>query len=455
MSQEQTMVADLRLERNAALALPRLVQGNGPAPAGSVLVRRASTPMTLEAWFQVTNPLQSGELYACCYLYNWAEDRWSLQDERFQCTGNIHAAFVPEEVRAACQSSASSEPLREPHVLAVPPVSAVAPVSSPLSAKVEEEVQRFEGHRYWIESVAFSPDGRRVLSGSGQPIGVGQSDFDFTVRVWDLDSGRELRGLQGHTNWVTSVHFSPDGQRVLSGSYDHSVRLWEVETGKELRRFLGHTDRIRSVALSPNGRRALSGGYDKMVRLWHVETGEEMLRFRNHQHWVISVAFSPDGRQAASGSYDKTVRLWSCERGSWFGAVTRLAQPAGGRELHCFQGHEHSVTGVAFLPDSRHLLSGSMDKTLRLWDIRTVREVRRLQGHTMGITSLAVSPDGRRVLSTSLDETIRLWDIETGKEIHCFKGHQDVVTSVAFSPDGRQAVSGSADRTVRVWRLPG
>jgi WD40 repeat protein len=309
------------------------------------------------------------------------------------------------------------------------------------------EVRRFERHDGTVRAVAYSPNGRYILSGSGWP------DGDKTLRLWELATGKEVRRFEGHTTNVNGVAFSPDGRRALSGSDDNTVRLWDVSTGKEIRRFTGHTSSIHgAVAFSPDGRRALSGSADKTIRLWNVETGEEIRKFEGHENWINGVAFSPDGRRIVSGSTDNTIRLWDVETG---------------KELKRFEEHQAGgVAGVAYSLDGRFILSGGATKGVRLWDVETGKEVRSFEGHTMQVPSVAFSPDGKRALSGSLDKTVRLWDVETGKELHRFDGHRDFVWSVAFSPDGRYAVSGSGgvfrdgqviagrDWTVRLWRLP-
>jgi WD40 repeat protein len=295
----------------------------------------------------------------------------------------------------------------------------------------------FEGHTGFVSSVTFSPDGQRALSGSG----------DGTLRLWSGvaipalnpatdETGEVPRVFTGHTSIVSSVAFSPDGQRALSASWDGTLRLWDVATGETLRVLVGHTHHISDVAFSPDGQRALSGSHDTTLRLWDIATGETLRVFEGHTDWVSSVAFSPDGQHALSGSGDRTLRLWDV---------------ATGDTLRAFEGHTDGVSSVAFSLDGQHALSGSDDRTLRLWDVATGEALRVLVGHTLPISDVAFSPDGQRALSGSFDNT--LWDVKTGVTLRVFTGHTDGVSSVAFSPDGRSILSGAFDNTLRLWEV--
>ncbi len=326
----------------------------------------------------------------------------------------------------------SAEPRQEP-------ARPARPAEEPLRADPVGfvEVRRCAGHRDMVWSVAFSPDGRRFLSASGN---VFSGSKDNTVRLWDVDTGRELRRFQGHTEGVHCVAFAPGGRHAASGSADTTIRLWNVETGETVRRFLWHSKRVWSIAFAGDGGRLVSGSWDHSLRLWDVSTGKELARLAGHTNGVNSVAFSPDGQLIASGSNDQTVRLWSAH---------------SGQELQRLTGHEDYVTRVLFAPGGGRLLSASKDRTLRLWDTGTGKELHRFRGHTDVVCDAAFFPDGRRFLSGSWDQTLRIWDVGTGQELQCIDGHPQGVNCVAVSPDGCRLLSGCRDCLVRLWEIPG
>ncbi|KAG8718490.1 hypothetical protein FRC09_012599 [Ceratobasidium sp. 395] len=283
-----------------------------------------------------------------------------------------------------------------------------------------------------VYSTVYSPDGHRVVSGSG----------DGIVRVWDAETcDAVLDPLVGHSGGVNSVTFSPDGRWIASGSSDRTIRLWDAQTGKAKGGPLrGHKREILSVAFSPDGCQIASTSADKTARLWDTEAGRSTLVLRDHSS---PVAFSPDGRRIVSGSKDNALRIWDVETGASLAEV--------------LLGHSDGVNSVAFSPDGQRIVSGSSDRSVRIWDAKTGQPLLDpLSGHLSLVVSVAFSPDSRLIVSGSWDHTVRIWDVQTGNAVgQPLNDHSALVLAVAFSPDGRRVVSGCDDKTIRIWDIVG
>jgi WD40 repeat protein/predicted Ser/Thr protein kinase len=300
-------------------------------------------------------------------------------------------------------------------------------VTSSVSWKNATCIKTLTGHSNNVRSVAFSPNGLILASGS----------VDNTIKLWDVETRATIATLKGHLHWVNSVAFSPDGLILASGSEDKTIKLWDIITHREIATLREHSDWVRSVAFSPDGLILASGSKDKTIRLWNVKTQTEITTLKGDSDAFWSVAFSPDGRMLASGSSDKTVKLWG------------IANP---RVITTLKGHSNWIRFVAFSPDGLILASGSKDKTIRLWNVKTQTEITTLKGDSDAFWSVAFNPDGRILASGSSDKTVKLWDVKTQTEITTLKGHSDWVRSVVFSPDGNTLASGSSDKTIKLWR---
>jgi WD40 repeat protein len=288
-----------------------------------------------------------------------------------------------------------------------------------------QELKTFRGHKERIWSVAFSPNGQRIVTGSA----------DQTAKVWDVATGKQQLTLKGHRGWIWSVAFSPDGLRIATAGGENTARVWDALTGTNVVIIKGYTSAaFYSVAFSPDGQRVVTGGADGTAKVWDSGTGRELLALKGHNGPVQSVAFSRDGRRIAAGSWDGTARVWDA---------------ATGEELLALEAHSGGVLSVAFSPDGQRIATGGWDHTAKMWEV-SGKLLFTLQD-TRVVWSVVFSPDGRLLATGSDDNTVKVTEAATGKLLWTLKGHGDGIRSVAFSPDGLRLATGSADGTAKVW----
>jgi len=285
-----------------------------------------------------------------------------------------------------------------------------------------------EGHTGGVSSVAWSSDGKRILTGS----------YDKTAKVWDADKGTQVLTLKGHTDLVWGVAWSADGKRILTGSKDTTAKVWDADTGTEVLTLKGHTRPVTSVAWSPDGKRILTGSTAWTAKVWDADKGTQVRTLEGHTDSVLSVAWSADGKRILTGSVDQTARVWDAVKFT---------------QLLTLKGHTYSVSSVAWSADGKRILTGGGDSTVKVWDADTGTQVLTLKGHTGYVLSVAWSADGKRILTGSVDKTAKVWDAVKGTEVLSLTGHTDRVTSVAWSPDGKRILTSGSGKTAKVWLI--
>ena len=304
-----------------------------------------------------------------------------------------------------------------------------------LDAVTGRRILALEGHTQPIFKLAFSPDGSQVATGS----------VDKTAKVWDARTGRELFTLEGHGGWVFGVDFSPDGRVVATASEDGTTRLWDASTGRELLVLSGHTGIVGDVEFSPDGTHLATGGADGTVRVWDIgPQGSRELATLSGQAAVDSVSYGPDGERLATTSLDGKARLWD---------------PATGRRILTFFGGD-AGHDAAFAPDGQTLITVGVTGPPILWDTAS-GALNRILDAPEGFGSVAFSPDGT-LIAEGLGETdqgngqVLLWESSTGRPVGSLgelapEGH--MIDDIAFSPDGKLLAAAMWDGTARVWDL--
>jgi WD40 repeat protein len=318
-----------------------------------------------------------------------------------------------------------------------PSSSSVSPTPTATPRAPGTIIYTYTGHSEQVLAVAWSPNGKRIVSGSR----------DMTLQVWDAFTGKHTQIFHGHTDAVPSVAWSPDNRYVASASWDKTVQLWDTATGQHVSTYRGHSQSVTSVTWSPDGRYLASGSLDKSVHVWKASTGALLYAYRGHTAGVTTVVWSPDGRRIASGSTDRSVQIYD--------ALT-------GNHLFTYRGHTGEITAVTWSPDSQYIASGSEDKSVQTWNSSTGAKLYTYQGYNVAqasknptkgilpdlIYSVAWSHNGKRIAAVTQeycgDEcgVVATWDALNEGHFSFYPTFP--MYALAWSPDDQHLVTANA-----------
>ncbi|NQT11680.1 MAG: WD40 repeat domain-containing protein [Planctomycetes bacterium] len=278
------------------------------------------------------------------------------------------------------------------------------------------------------------PPGTHVAGGAPRP--TKRSGGGKTVAAFDPTAVEPLGTLQGHTNSIRGLVFSPDGSVLVSGSGDRTVKFWNMATGQLRSALPQFQERVEHLALSPDGQVLAIVGTGPNLSLWNTLRGQPQGVLAAHVGQTTAVAFAPDGSQLATCGTDQMVKLWEIP---------------SGKLVHTMHGHSGEVKSIAVSPDSKIVASASTDRTVVLWDVSSGGNLATLQGHVASVESVAFSPDGSLLASGGQVPEVFLWDVATRERRHQLQGHASNVAALAFHPSGSPLATGSGNGEIKFW----
>lgn len=253
-------------------------------------------------------------------------------------------------------------------------------------ASTGKELAVLKGHSGGIWQLAFSPNGKRLVSND-----------NYETKVWDLQDKKELRSLKMPA-FTRTLTFLDDGKQIVTGHDDGRVILWVTETARRVRTLQGHTDWVTDLDLSSDGKLLASASIDMTAKIWDLETGKAVQTLSGHTWYLNRLALGPQAKRLVTSSDDTTAKIWDVETG---------------KALFTLRGHDEWVVGVAFSPDGKWVATGGSDHTVRIWDAKTGEEVVTIKEHTDRVSCVRFSPDGQTLATASLDKTIKLWGVDS------------------------------------------
>lgn len=357
--------------------------------------------------------------------------------------------------------------------------------------KVDVALKVLKGHTNWVNALVYGAGGKHIATASR----------DRTVKIWDVEAGKDVYTLKPHPDNVKGVVFVEGESKVAASTgkwnkekkfWEGEIKIWDVKAGKQTGSLKAHNETIEGLALSRDGKRLASCSEDQTVKIWDVAAGKETQTLKGHTDLVQAAVFSADGTRLATASADRTVRIWDTASGKELLTLTykkelpKEVAPKNDKEKKNDKDAKDKkevkdkkdvakekkngkdkkdekakkddkeltmprpFTAVTFTADGKKVVAGNLDGIIKIWDIDSKKEIRELKAHE-GVWAMALNPDGSRLATGGWDKTIKVWDTSTWKEMFTIKAHEGTVIALAFSPNGQQIASGGIDNVVRLW----
>ena len=371
------------------------------------------------AWRSVFRPaLLAGGLAACCFA-----------SPIFRATAQFPLSSPETSPKVETPVPEASPEIEVPVPETSPGVQ--TPVTEPTATRIQMRPLRvLKGYEFVVDSLAFSPDGSKLVSGGGK-----NEPF---LKVWSVATGEELRSLRAQQTAIKAIAISPNGSILATAGQDADVNIWSPQAlDNRLRRYLEQDLTVMALAITPDSKFLVSGALDG-IWLWTLNPNRPFYQLLGYGTPVYAMAIAPNGYTLATGHSDGRVRFWNLRQG----LISAEFRP-----------HTEGITGVALTPDGKKLITASLDRTLKIWDLQTGALLHELKGHTQIIRSIALSPNGEIVASASNDG-VRLWSVSTGSLLaKPYQDDPDWVQSIAFSPDGRILAAGRYNGTIALWQV--
>jgi WD40 repeat protein len=298
-----------------------------------------------------------------------------------------------------------------------------------LQAQDEEEpIAILKKHKGTVNSVAFSRDGKLLVTGGE----------DKSINIWDITTYLPLKTVeQSHISTVQALAFSIDGKYIFS-SGDRVIKIWDTN-GQYINTLSGFSTYIWTISPNPKGKYVLCCSYENTPRIWdYIQGGKHVNQLVGHTKSSLVARYSPNGKFIASGSLDLSINIWDTDS-------FKIQQT--------LRGQSGNIFDVQWFNDNTHIVTASLDKTIFLWNVSNQKSIRIFRGHQNAVSSLAISSDNRFLLSASYDKTVRLWDLITGSCIYSYSDFEGGVNAVVFSPNDSLFATASSDGVAKIYRF--